>query len=279
MTLPTTANPIPLPSATRPALDLSTALNKVPAVTLLFWVVKVLATTVGETAADFLNGTVGLGLTGTSLVMSALLAVALVAQFRTRRYVAGVYWTTVVLISVVGTLVTDNLTDNLGVPLTLTTAVFSVLLAVVFAVWWRTERTLSVHAIRTPRREAFYWFAIGVTFALGTAAGDLVGERLAVGYLLSAVLFGVVIGAVWLGHRLGLLGPVLAFWSAYILTRPLGASFGDLLSQGRGDGGLGLGTSGTSAVFLLGILAAVVWWTRTAADVEPADREVLAARS
>ena len=266
------------PGRAVPRTTFDGALNKVPAVTLLFWVVKILATTVGETAADFLNDTMGLGLTGTSLVMMVLLAGALVAQFRARRYVAGVYWTTVVLISVVGTLVTDNLTDNLGVPLTTTTAVFSVLLAVVFATWWRVERTLSVHAIRTPRREAFYWLAILVTFALGTAAGDLVGERLAVGYLLSAVLFGAVIAATWAGHRAGLLGPVLAFWIAYVLTRPLGASIGDLLSQDRGHGGLGLGTTGTSAVFLLAILATVGWWTRSHADVEPADREALAAQ-
>ena len=260
-----------------PALALA-ALNKVPAVTLLFWVVKVLATTVGETAADFLIDRVGLGLPGTSVLMTVLLAVVLVAQFRLRRYVAGVYWTTVVLVSVVGTLLTDNLTDGVGVPLEVSTAVFAVLLAVVFAAWWRTEGTLSVHEIRTPRREAFYWSAILVTFALGTAAGDLVGERLGLGYLVSGVLFAAVIAGVWLAHRAGLLGPVLAFWAAYVLTRPLGASLGDLLSQDRGNGGLGLGTTGTSAVFLLAILGTVGWWSSTRADVEPADRELLAAR-
>ena len=152
-------------------------LNKVPEVTLYFWVIKVLCTTVGETAADFLNDNLGLGLTTTTFVMSAVLAVALVFQFRLRRYVPGVYWLAVVLISIVGTLITDNLTDNFGISLVTTTIVFSAVLAATFAVWWASERTLSIHTIVTTRREAFYWLAVLFTFALGTAAGDLVAER------------------------------------------------------------------------------------------------------
>src|SRR6476659_2124633 len=150
-----------------------TMLNKVPEVTVYFWLIKVLATTVGETAADFLNEHVGLALTGTSIVAGALLAVVLAVQFAKRRYVPSVYWLAVVLISIVGTLITDNLTDNFGVSLVTTTIVFSVVLAVVFAVWWASERTLSIHTIYTTRREAFYWLAVLFTFALGTAAGDL----------------------------------------------------------------------------------------------------------
>ncbi len=237
-------------------------LNKVPAITLAFWVVKVLATTVGETAADYLDQTLGLGLTGTALVMSALLLAALAAQLTARRYVPALYWTTVVLISVVGTLVSDELVDGLGVPLTVTTAAFSVALIAVFAAWWRSEHTLSVHTIVTTRRESFYWLAILVTFALGTSAGDLLAERLAVGYAWSALLFAAVIAAVFVAHRRGLLGPVLAFWTAYVLTRPLGASLGDLASQDRAAGGLGLGTTVTSVAFLLTILALVVHLTR-----------------
>ena len=165
-------------------------LNKVPEVTLYFWIIKVLCTTVGETAADFLNDNLGLGLTKTTFVTAAVLVVALVFQFRVRRYVPGIYWLAVVLISVVGTLITDNLTDNFGVSLVTTTVVFSVVLAAVFAAWYASERTLSIHTIVTTRREAFYWLAVLFTFALGTAAGDLTAERLAVGYWKSALLFG-----------------------------------------------------------------------------------------
>jgi uncharacterized membrane-anchored protein len=241
-------------------------LNKVPEVTIWFWVIKVLATTVGETAADLLNDRLHLGLTGTTVVMTALLAVVLVRQFRGDRYVPSVYWLAVVLISVVGTLVTDNLVDNLGVPLSVTTAVFSVALAVTFAAWYRSERTLSIHSIVTTRREAFYWTAVLFTFALGTAAGDLLAEGLNIGYWPSALLFGGAIALVALAHyKLGL-NAVLAFWAAYVLTRPLGASIGDFLSQSRGDGGLGLGTVATSLVFLAAIAAVVGYLTKSRAD-------------
>ena len=240
----------------------SAAGNKVPEIVLAFWVVKILATTVGETAADFLSTTLGLGLTGTTLVMTALLLTTLGAQVTARRYVPGVYWLTVVLISVVGTLVTDGLVDGLGVSLQVTTVAFSLALGAVFLAWWRTEGTLSVHTIVTTRRELFYWLAILMTFALGTAAGDLLAEGLSLGFARSAALFATAIAAVWVAHRRFGLGAVLAFWSAYVLTRPLGASLGDLLSQDRADGGLGLGTTATSAAFLLTIVGVVVHLTR-----------------
>jgi uncharacterized membrane-anchored protein len=246
-------------------------LSKVPEVTLYFWIIKILCTTVGETAADLLNENLGLGLTTTSLIMSVLLVVTLVLQFRVKAYVPGVYWLAVVLISVVGTLVSDNLTDNLGVSLTVTTPVFAVLLAVTFAAWYASERTLSIHSIRTVRREAFYWLAILFTFALGTSAGDLTAERLDLGYWVSAVVFGALIAAVTAAHLRLRLGAVLAFWIAYVLTRPFGASIGDYLSQPRGDGGLGLGTVGTSMLFLVTILALVVYLTVTRRDVAAAE--------
>ncbi len=241
-------------------------LNKVPDVTLFFWVIKVLATTVGETAADYLNTTLGLGLNGTSVVMSALLAVALVIQFRFRRYVPSAYWLAVVLISVVGTLITDNLTDNVGISLVTTTTLFAGCLTATFAVWFAVERTLSIHSILTSRREGFYWLTILFTFALGTAAGDLTAERLDVGYWRSAVLFGAVIGLVTFAHRAFGLPPVPAFWAAYVLTRPLGASIGDYLSQAPADGGLGIGTTGTSAIFLATILTLVTYLSITRRD-------------
>ncbi|MEU1199775.1 hypothetical protein ABZ446_26605 [Streptomyces sp. NPDC005813] len=241
--------------------------NKVPEVTVYFWVIKVLCTTVGETAADLLAEKAGLGLTGVSVLMSAVLAVVLVVQFRTKAYRAGVYWAAVALISVVGTLISDNLTDNMGVPLETSTTVFAVILAVVFAVWYRRERTLSIHHIDTTSREAFYWLAVLFTFALGTAAGDLVSERMDLGYWLSAVLFALAIAAVAVAHFALGLHAVWSFWIAYILTRPLGASIGDYLSQPSADGGLGLGTVVTSVLFLAVILALVVYLAVSRRDV------------
>jgi uncharacterized membrane-anchored protein len=247
-------------------------LSKVPEVTVYFWLIKVLGTTVGETAADFLNDTLGFGLTNTTLVVGALLVIALVFQFRARRYIPALYWLVVVLISVAGTLITDNLTDALGVPLALTTAVFAVALAITFAVWYSSEQTLSIHSITTTRREAWYWLAILFTFALGTAAGDLVAESFSLGYWVSALIFAGVIALVAVAHYVFHLGAVLSFWTAYILTRPLGASIGDYLSQAPADGGLGLGTTGTSALFLVAILALVSFLTVTKKDLLPADR-------
>ncbi|MFE7168289.1 hypothetical protein [Streptomyces sp. NPDC057616] len=241
--------------------------NKVPEVTVYFWIIKVLCTTVGETAADLLNEKAGLGLTGVSLLMSALLAVVLVVQFRTAAYRAGVYWLAVALISVVGTLISDNLTDNMGVPLETSTTVFAIVLAVVFVVWYRRERTLSIHSIDTTGRESFYWLAVLFTFALGTAAGDLVSERMDLGYWLSAVLFALAIGAVAVAHFALGLDAVWSFWIAYILTRPLGASIGDYLSQPTGDGGLGFGVVVTSVLFLAVILGLVVYLSITRKDV------------
>lgn len=246
----------------------SAMLSKVPEVTVYFWGIKVLCTTVGETAADFLNTNLNYGLTKTSYVMSALLLLVLAAQFRVRRYVPALYWLAVVLISVVGTLVSDNLTDNFNVPLTVTTAVFAVALAITFAAWYLVEGTLSIHSVRTTRREVFYWLAILFTFALGTSAGDLVAERLNVGYLPSVGLFAAVIAVIAGAHYLLHLGAVLSFWLAYIVTRPLGASVGDYLSSDRSEGGLGLGTTGTSALFLTLILGLVIYLSVSGRDRE-----------
>lgn len=246
--------------------------NKVPEVTAYFWVIKILCTTVGETAADLLNEKLGLGLTGVSLLMSVLLVAVLVAQFRTRAYRPGIYWLAVALISVVGTLISDNLTDNLGVPLETSTVAFAVALVVVFVAWYRSERTLSIHHVDTTRRESFYWLAVLFTFALGTAAGDLVAERMDLGYWISAGLFALAIAAVAVAHFALGLDAVWSFWIAYILTRPLGASIGDYLSQPTADGGLGLGTVITSVLFLAVILGLVVFLTVTRRDVSDPER-------
>jgi uncharacterized membrane-anchored protein len=234
-------------------------LNKVPEVTLYFWIIKILATTVGETAADFLIFNLHLGLTNTMAIMGALLAAALVAQYRTRRCVEWVYWLAVVLISIVGTLITDNLVDNLGVPLQTTVWTFGGALVATFAVWYASEKTLSIHKVTTSRREAFYWLAILFTFALGTAAGDLAAETLKLGYAHSALIFAAMIGVVTVAYYGFRANAIAAFWIAYILTRPLGASFGDLLSQPVANGGMGWGTVITSEAFLGAILALVVF--------------------
>ena len=237
----------------------SPMLNKVPEVTLSFWLIKVMATTVGETAADFLNVNLHFGLTGTSVVMGILLAVFLFLQVRAGEYVPWLYWLVVVLISVVGTLVTDNLVDNFGVPLQTTSIIFGVALLATFVVWYSFEKTLSIHSIFTSRRELFYWAAILFTFALGTAAGDLVAEGMTLGYAKSALLFGGLIGATTVSYYLFSANAIAAFWLAYILTRPLGASCGDLLSQPAANGGLGLGTVVTSLLFLVSIAGLVIY--------------------
>ncbi len=242
-------------------------LNKVPQITLYFWVIKILCTTVGETAADFLNNNFSLGLTGTSIVMGVLLIIALYFQFRSKKYIPGIYWLAVVLISVVGTLITDNLTDNLGVSLEITTTVFAAALAITFIIWYMSEKTLSIHKIDSLKREAFYWLAILFTFALGTAAGDLLAESLKLGYLLSAGIFAGLIIVAFVAYKYLHLNAVLTFWIAYILTRPLGASMGDYLSQSHDDGGLGLGTVITSVIFLVAILVTVIYLTKTKRDV------------
>ena len=240
-------------------------LNKVPEVTVYFWIIKILCTTVGESFADYINETLGFGLTNTTLAFSAALIVTLVVQFRLNRYVPSVYWLAVVLISVVGTLLTDNLTDGQGVPLWISSTVFAVLLAAVFGIWYARERTLSIHTIVTVPREAFYWLTVLVTFALGTAVGDWTLELTGWSPGASVLLPLGLILAVLVSWKLGA-GPVLSFWLAYILTRPLGANIGDYLASDKSEGGLGLGTLGTSVLFLGTILAVVIFLTVTDKD-------------
>ncbi len=267
------------------SLKIRQMLNKVPEVTIYFWVIKVLCTTVGETAADYLNETLHFGLTGTSFVMGALLLVVLFFQFKAKKYIPSIYWLAVVLLSIVGTLITDNLTGKLGVPLQTTTIIFSIALVLTFAVWFVVEKTLSVHSIITTRREVFYWLAILFTFALGTAAGDLSAEKFGLGYLTSLYIFAGLITFITITHfivkrilavehRHQSRNAVLAFWLIYVLTRPLGASIGDYLSQARTEGGLGLGPTATSALFLITILGMVVYLTLTRKDEIPLEKSV-----
>src|SRR3954449_10830905 len=241
-------------------------LNKVPEVVVWFWIIKVLCTTVGESFADWINETLGVGLLKTSLIFTVALAVVLFAQMRLARYVPFVYWLTVVVLSVTGTLYTDILTDNPGVSLSSRGSVFAAILAIVFGVWFARERTLSIHSIVTRPRESFYWLAVLVTFALGTAAGDWILELAGWGPGTSVLLPAGLIVAIVIGWRLGA-NAVLSFWLAYILTRPLGANLGDWLGFPQDQQGLGLGVALTSAIFLTAILATVLYLTRTRADV------------
>ncbi|MEO9326080.1 hypothetical protein ABFT23_21490 [Nocardioides sp. C4-1] len=265
-----TSTPLPSPTSTSGSTHRSPArarhlLSKVPEVTVWFWLVKVLCTTVGESFADWVDARLGVGLVATALVFTAVTAVVLAVQMGLRSYRPAAYWLTVVVLSITGTLYTDILTDERGVPLAVSTAVFAALLAVVFGAWWARERTLSIHSITTTPREAFYWLAVLVTFALGTAVGDgtleLTGWAPGTAVLLPAGLI-VAVAAAW---RLGL-NPVLAFWAAYVLTRPLGANIGDWLASSRAEQGLGLGTALTSGLFLVAILAVVAYLTVTRVD-------------
>jgi uncharacterized membrane-anchored protein len=241
-------------------------LNKVPEVTMWFWIIKILCTTVGESFADWINTTLGVGLEFTSLLFTVVLVVVLAVQMRSKQYTPFLYWLTVVVLSVTGTLYTDILTDDLNVPLVASTSVFAVVLAVVFGLWYARERTLSIKSIVTVPREAFYWLAVLVTFALGTAAGDWTLDLTGWAPGTSVLLPSALILAVIIGWRLGA-NVVLSFWLAYILTRPLGANLGDWLASPSADHGLGLGTAGTSILFLLAILGTVGYLTISRADV------------
>ncbi|WP_433894207.1 COG4705 family protein [Streptomyces sp. CA-111067] len=269
MTTPTTSTAT---TATPRGATGNRLLNKVPEVTIWFWIIKILCTTVGESFADYINTTLGFGLTNTMLLFTAIFAVVLAIQFRTKRYSPFPYWLTVVVVSVTGTLYTDMLTDQQHVPLWLSSTVFSILLALVFGVWWMREGTLSIHSITTFPREAFYWLTVLVTFALGTATGDWTLQLTNWTPAQSVFLPLGLIASITLLWRFGA-NPVLAFWLAYILTRPLGANIGDWLASPKtatsaGEPvGLGLGTLATSLIFLSAILATVVYLSISRSDV------------
>ena len=257
-------------SLLHPSPELRITLSKVPEITVYFWIVKVLCTTVGETFADNINTRLGDNLTKTTVVMGSILIVSLIVQFRVPEYIPVIYWVAVVLLSVVGTLITDNMVEHFNVSLTTSTIVFGTLMFATFGAWYASEKTLSIHSIHTPKREGFYWTAILFTFALGTAAGDLVAEKYDLGYGKSVALFAGLIVLIAVAHFRFKFNAIFAFWAAYVLTRPLGASIGDLFSQPRqiapdadaGTGkGFGFGTTGTSVIFLGAIVVVVILMT------------------
>ncbi len=236
-----------------------------PLITALFWVIKVLTTAMGEATSDFLAhhfGAVPAGLMGGSALTAAL-----VLQFRVRRYMAWVYWLAVAMVAVFGTMAADGLHLELGIPYAVTTALCAIGLAVVFTAWYATERTLSIHTITTPRREAFYWATVMATFALGTAAGDFTAHTLGLGYLASVGLFGVLIAVPAVGYWRLRRHEVFAFWFAYVLTRPLGASFADWLGMPKVHGGLGLGPGVVSLLLTVPIVVLVGYLAVSRIDV------------
>jgi len=230
----------------------SRSLRKVPVVTALFWTIKVLTTALGESTSDYL---IHIMAPSIAVVLGAFaLLIALVIQFGVRRYIPWVYWLTVAMVAIFGTMAADVLHVGLGIPYLVTTTFFAVVLAIVFVVWQRTEKTLSIHSITTPRREAFYWATVMSTFALGTAAGDMTANTLGLGYFASAVLFAILIAIPALGYWKFHLNTILAFWAAYVLTRPLGASLADWLGKPPASSGLGFGDGLVSLI--LAIIAA-----------------------
>jgi uncharacterized membrane-anchored protein len=250
----------------QPALRSRSLLVKVPAVTALFWVIKVLTTGMGETASDFLARTIDppVAVAAAAVVLTGALAV----QLRSRRYRAGVYWFAVIMVSVFGTMAADVLHVGLGIPYAVSTVAFAVALAAVLGAWYATERTLSIHTVTGGRPELFYWATVLTTFALGTAAGDLTASTMGWGYLLSGLVFAAAIGVPALAFRRGHLNAIAAFWTAYVLTRPLGASFADWMGVPTTRGGLGWGTGPVTVAWAAVIVVLIVYRQRRAGPVQ-----------
>lgn len=248
------------------------AARKVPEVTAFFWIVKVLTTGMGETTSDFLVRTINPY--AAVAIGGVCFAVALALQLRARRYVPWIYWLAVVMVAIFGTMVADAIHIQLGVPYVVSAACFSIALAAIFIVWYASEKTLSIHTIYTMRRELFYWATVVTTFALGTAVGDMTAMTLHLGYFVSGLLFAILFALPGVGYGLFGLNGVFAFWFAYIMTRPLGASFADWFGRPRSFGGMGLGTGLISlilAVIIVGFVA-FAYLTVTHWDVEGASR-------
>jgi len=248
------------------------ALRKVPKLTVYFWIVKILTTGMGEAAADYLDHRLAPALA--VVIAGVVLAVALLLQFATHRYNAWAYWFAVVMVSVFGTMAADGLHVELGIPYVVSSVFFAACLIVVFIVWQISEKTLSIHSINTRRREIFYWTAVMTTFALGTASGDMTATTLGLGYFSSGLLFAAIFAVPALAYWLFKLNPILAFWFAYIITRPLGASFADWMGVPHSLGGLGMGR-GTVSLGLSALIFGFVWYL--AATHKDVDRKQISA--
>jgi len=247
---------------------------KVPEVLALFWVVKVLTTAMGESTSDFLVHTISPYLA--VMIGAVVFAVSLVVQLRRDRYRAWAYWFAVAMVSVFGTMCADVLHVGFGIPYVVSSSFFAICLTVVLVVWYRVEGTLSIHSIVTPRREVFYWLTVVTTFALGTAVGDMTATTLGLGYLASGVLFSALIAVPFVAWRWFGMNAIFAFWFAYILTRPVGASFADYLALPPWRGGRGLGTALVSGVLTVIIVGLVAHLARTKNDIQQ-ESDVVAA--
>ena len=254
----------PLNPRTRRSIS-GTLFTKVPEIIAFFWLTKVATTAMGETTSDWMNGFLG------PAIAIPLMLIALVwtlrRQFRADRYDAWTYWSVVVMVAIFGTSAADALHVGLGIPYLDSTIFYSVVLAIIFAAWYRSEGTLSIHSVRTRRREAFYWATVLATFALGTAAGDMTATSLHLGYFGSIVLFAVLIAVPFVGYRRFGMNEVLAFWAAYVLTRPLGASVADWMAVDHARGGLGLGAGGVSLLLAVVVLLLIRRLAKTRMDV------------
>jgi len=236
--------------------------SRVPEITIIFWIIKILSTTVGETCADFLAFGLNLGMTTVAFFMSSIMAVLLIIQFsKLNKYIPANYWAIVILMSIIGTLITDILVDDLGVSLVTLSIIFTLAMLAGFLLWYRSEHTLSIHSINTNKREAYYWFIILIAFALGTGLGDLISEHLALGYGYALFLFAGLIASIAFNYYAFKLNAILIFWFAYLLTRPLGASLGDYLIQPTFEGGLGLDMLSVNVVFFTTIVALIGYLT------------------
>ncbi|MBB6734372.1 hypothetical protein [Cohnella zeiphila] len=237
--------------------DVKSLAAKVPEITVYFWIIKLLTTGMGEVASDFLFERLNPIVSGPLSVL--IFIAAMIMQFKARRFIPWVYWLVVVMVSIFGTMAADVVRVGLGIPYVASTAFFAVLLAVILIVWYRKEKTLSVHSICTRRREVFYWMTVLTTFALGTAAGDMTANSLHLGYLASGIWFAVVLAIPAIGYFLFGFKEIFAFWFAYIMTRPVGASFADWLSAAHGSGGLGWGKGEVSLVLTILIVVLVAF--------------------
>jgi uncharacterized membrane-anchored protein len=248
---------------------------KVPEIALMFWVLKLLTTGMGEAMSDFM-GSVNVPLAGATGLFGLWFALRL--QMRTREYRAAVYWFAVMMVAIFGTMAADGVHDGASIPYSVTTPLFAAIVAAVFLLWYRSEGTLSIHTINTRRREGFYWAAVLATFALGTAAGDLTATSMNLGFFGSIVLFASIIAIPAVGWWRFDMNPIFAFWFAYIVTRPLGASFADWFSKPHAITGLGLGDGTVSAITLTVFIVLVAYVSATKQDVQGAARETDAPR-
>ena len=249
----------------------SHTLNRVAQLGILFWVIKIVSTTVGETAADYVSVNLDLGLVSTTILMGLITIAVTFWNFKQKKYFPPSYWFLIVMMSIEGTLITDLLVEQFGISMLILDVIFAIAMAAVFYVWYKKEGSLSIHDINNDSREKFYWVIVLTTFALGTGVGDTVSEYLRVGYIYSLIIFSAIFILAGLLNYYKLIGGVLAFWIAFIVTRPIGASLGDLLIQEPKDGGLGISVSTVNIVFFIIIIASVTYIKMTYRKNEQSD--------